>query len=348
MMEIESSFYHDGEGKKLGMKSIKSNMTLDFNNPNKTKLKKLTDVLSSPDINLLKLASPELERMIINQGALTTTTPTPTTQILFPKSVTEEQEAYARGFVDALAELHGKNGPEDQPGALVTSGIQMPGSNSEMPASSTYTTLTTVSSVSNAPSTMTNGVVTVNGMTNLTKPSTAQSNVYTSAFATLAQLPGSVQVPQSTSSVVSTSQGLSVPQAIVQTQSRTLPLKSTSPPMQFTTSTGQHSQLIQIKDEEPQRVPSLSPQLAPINMEAQESIKLERKRARNRLAARKCRTRKLERISRLEERVAELKGQNTNLVNTASDLREQVFKLKQQILEHVSSGCKVMLSANML
>ena len=38
---------------------------------------------------------------------MVTTTPTPT-QFLCPKYVTEEQDAYARGFVDALAELYKK------------------------------------------------------------------------------------------------------------------------------------------------------------------------------------------------------------------------------------------------
>uniref|UniRef100_A0A8D0ED80 Transcription factor JunD n=1 Tax=Salvator merianae TaxID=96440 RepID=A0A8D0ED80_SALMN len=41
-----------------------------------------------------------------------------------------------------------------------------------------------------------------------------------------------------------------------------------------------------------------------------------RKRLRNRIAASKCRRRKLERISRLEEKVKALKSQNTELAST--------------------------------
>ena len=59
-------------------------------------------------------------------------------------------------------------------------------------------------------------------------------------------------------------------------------------------------------------------------MENQEVIQLERKRARNRVAARKCRTRKLEKIARIEERVDDLKGQNSDLSSQASALRDQV------------------------
>jgi transcription factor AP-1 len=52
--------------------------------------------------------------------------------------------------------------------------------------------------------------------------------------------------------------------------------------------------LMQIK-EEPQAhtINPSSPQMSPIDMESQEKIKLERKRQRNRVAASKCRKRKL-------------------------------------------------------
>lgn len=53
--------------------------------------------------------------------------------------------------------------------------------------------------------------------------------------------------------------------------------------------------LMQIK-EEPQPLQPSSPQMSPIDMESQERIKLERKRQRNRVAASKCRKRKLGKI----------------------------------------------------
>ncbi|MRA94204.1 hypothetical protein GH868_30220, partial [Bacillus thuringiensis] len=81
------------------LSKLKSNMTLDFNS-RKTRATKIGALLASPDLNMLKLASPELEKMLLANGSVTTT-PTPT-QFIFPRSVTEEQEAYARGFVDAL------------------------------------------------------------------------------------------------------------------------------------------------------------------------------------------------------------------------------------------------------
>lgn len=76
-------------------------------------------------------------------------------------------------------------------------------------------------------------------------------------------------------------------------------------------------------------------------METQEKIKLERKRQRNRVAASKCRKRKLERISKLEEKVKILKGENTDLGSILKNLKEHVAQLKQQVIEHIESGCSI-------
>merc|ERR1719159_1365274 len=64
----------------------------------------------------------------------------------------------------------------------------------------------------------------------------------------------------------------------------------------------------------------------PINMASQEKIKLERKRQRNRLAASKCRKRKLERISHLELKVRDLKGENAELANVVKKLKVRDLK----------------------
>ncbi|XP_023248064.1 transcription factor AP-1 [Copidosoma floridanum] len=250
--------------------SIKrSNLTLDLNSarqglskrPSKlgsalttpSSLPSLTPLLGSPD-QLLKLATPEFERLLNQESCIITTvapttTPsgglhTPTSQIYFEKAVTEEQENYALGFVEALNELHHSDSSQE-PGSL---------------HGATYTTL---------------------------------------------EPPGSVQSNESSSML--SSQGL-----------------------------------VQIKDE-PHTVPSVSssPPMSPINMESQERIKLERKRQRNRVAASKCRRRKLERISRLEDKVKLLKGENSDLSQVASRLRDHVFKLKEQVIEHVNAGCQI-------
>lgn len=96
---------------------------------------------------------------------------------------------------------------------------------------------------------------------------------------------------------------------------------------------------VAIKDE-PQTVPN-SPPLSPIDMESQEKIKLERKRQRNRVAASKCRKRKLERISKLEDKVKDLKGENLELGSVVKQLKEHVFTLKQQVIDHIQTGCNI-------
>merc|ERR1711897_35311 len=72
-----------------------------------------------------------------------------------------------------------------------------------------------------------------------------------------------------------------------------------------------------------------------------QKIKLERKRQRNRLAASKCRKRKLERISHLELKVRDLKGENAELANVVKKLKDSVYGLKQEVLEHHNNGCLI-------
>merc|ERR1711872_909161 len=84
--------------------------------------------------------------------------------------------------------------------------------------------------------------------------------------------------------------------------------------------------------------------VSPIDMDEQEIIKLERKRMRNRLAASKCRKRKLERISQLDDRVKQLKTENTDLAAVVKKMKASVALLKQEVIEHVSSGCEIRMT----
>jgi len=100
-------------------------------------------------------------------------------------------------------------------------------------------------------------------------------------------------------------------------------------------------------DDEDDEESLLSPGAAgvsPIDMETQEKIKLERKRLRNRQAAAKCRKRKLERISLLDDRVAQLKTENTDLAAVVKKMKSSVAALKQEVLDHVNSGCEIRMS----
>ncbi len=242
---------------------------------------------------------------------MVTTTPTPT-QFLCPKNVTEEQDAYARGFVDALAKLYQDEAGMPRQEAMSQAQAQV----SEVIPQQTMNTTTTLTTLQ--------PVVTTVPQVQQQIQQPVQNNVaITSAPAPAYTL------PQTSMPVVT-----NPPQTI---DMSSIPISSMP------------AHLGHVK-EEPQTVPcmEMTPPISPIDMDTQERIKIDRKRERNRVAARKCRTRKLERIARLEDRVRQLKGENSDLSTTATSLRDQVAKLKQQIMQHVNSGCQVMMSQNLL
>ncbi|GAB6025109.1 hypothetical protein CHUAL_010538 [Chamberlinius hualienensis] len=272
---MDTSFYSDDPSNSLKMRNLKRMMTLDFNSGGGGggKRGKLSNglLLSSPDLNMLKLGSPELENLLIQQHGQVTTTPTPQ-QFLYPKTVTEEQELYARGFVDALNELHQNS----------SSSTFEPSS----PSNSSSDDLTLMS-------------------TNNNNNNLYQNNLY---------LPPNQQ-------------------------------------QQYQPNNFSEYMLNMNIKEEPQTVPNGSigcsrdrPPLSPIDLMAQERIKLERKRQRNRLAATKCRKRKLERIARLEDKVQMLKDNNSELGVMVVNLKEHVCHLKEQLMQHVNNGCQVLPS----
>lgn len=241
-------------------------------------------LLASPELGLLKLASPELERLIIQSNGLVTTTPT-STQFLYPKVAASEEQEFAEGFVKALEDLHKQN----QLSAGAASAAAAAGGPSGTAA----------------------------GAAPPSELAPAAATPEAPVYANLSSYAGGTGSAGGAATVAFAAE-----------------------PVPFPTC------LAALKDE-PQTVPDVpsfgeSPPLSPIDMDTQERIKAERKRLRNRIAASKCRKRKLERISRLEEKVKTLKSQNTELASTASLLREQVAQLKQKVLSHVNSGCQLL------
>ncbi|XP_077470690.1 transcription factor JunD-like [Stigmatopora argus] len=266
-------------------------------------------LLNSPDLGLLKLASPDLERLIVQSNGLagaanlaagaaalaaaTLSSPSPPPHFLYPKSASEEQE-FAEGFVKALEDLHKQNQLSDS-GCVSVERLER---------------LELLGAA--------NAVVASSGLQASDLP------VYTTLNGYAASPLGGTTINYST---------------------ETIPFPPPPPPP---TLSRLHSAApgTPVKDE-PQTVPDMqrlgeSPPLSPIDMDNQERIKAERKKLRNRIAASKCRKRKLERISRLEDKVKSLKTQNTELASTASVLREQVAQLKQKVMNHVSSGCQLL------
>ena len=82
-------------------------------------------------------------------------------------------------------------------------------------------------------------------------------------------------------------------------------------------------------------------QIVPADMKTMEFMKVERKKARNRIAASKCRLRRLQRESDLQEKVRRLKDHNQELNNELNSLREKVHNLKRVLMKHMRTGCTV-------
>lgn len=301
--KMEQPFYHDdsflsayGTPDAVALrdyKLLKQSMSASFVEPYRNFRSDFYPA-GSADTDSLKLASPELERLIAQSGGGVITSPTPGQYHLYGRSITEEQEGFADGFVKALDELH-KMHQVAPPNVSIGAG----GLHPETPV---YATLNSCSP-----------------NTSVQQP--AAPGTYPSA--TISYLPHHHQYHQ-------------------QQQQH-----HHHHPFQHAL----HAPRLSALKEEPQIVPDVhrgcadsSPPTSPVNPEEQERVKAERKRLRNRLAATKCRRRKLERISRLEDKVKGLKSDNAGLSNTASLLREQVAQLKQKVMTHVSSGCQLALT----
>merc|ERR1719412_3375879 len=274
----------------------RQNLTLDLNSAS-AKKNRVQNLLTSPDVQMLKLTSPELEKFLSQNPTLATPTPS---GYIFPKSVTEQQMMYAKGFEEALEHLRSAE-------TAVTS--------------STTTTLTSLKNA--AP------------LTTLVIPSVPASSSLPLVMPDLPTEP--VILPPSVLPSSRPSSGASG---------------------SYDGSDGYYHPTDRIKDEEASddgasvsggesRLVGLRDPLSPIDLDSQEKMKLERKRLRNRQAATKGRKRKLERISHLDGRVRQLKGENGDLVAIVRRLKDNVARLKQEVMEHVNHGCEILTNEEM-
>merc|ERR1712223_153220 len=252
-----------------------------------------------------KLTSPELEKFLIQNPTLATPTPS---GYIFPKSVTEEQAMYAKGFEEALEHLR-----QSEP----------PGSN-DLAAANTLATLSPAS----------------------VGPAGRNLEVHRT-------LPESHRGLDVHKSLPEAQQNQGIPLS-VQASSHSRPASGASG--SYDSETYQVPDGVKIKDEPDDHLslsgsdygsegmkspPMNTTGMSPIDMETQEKIKLDRKRQRNRLAASKCGKRKLERISQLDDRVSALKNENADLAAVVKKMKAGVALLKQEVIEHVNSGCDI-------
>ena len=361
-------------------------------------------LLQSPDLMLLKLGSPELENLIMQNNGLITTTPTPTDSSISDQSTVEEREQFAAGFVRALQKLQ-------QTGETYSKSVNVPSSYlpsrsqtqcSSQSYSSQDCNANTVAvkeeriepesscQIQNRPSGIsppqswikTNannirgeqaGVIRSHERHQVaSRPTCGQttlqsqqrlSHVASSQPSVVRYAPQQQQHPNaglmtrnvaSTSSVYPAQNAVSLARSIQQSGissyhgavPRNTQANSGYPVISSVGSASSSPRPPPYKiEDEAQIVPSNTPPLqsTPIDLKMQEIIKHERKKLRNRLAAQRCRKRKIEREEELKDKVKELKLTQNELTTTRSELRKQVTELKQKVMNHVNMGCHVFL-----
>merc|ERR1719415_316077 len=271
----------------------RQNLTLDLNSASPKK-NKVQNLLTSPDVQMLKLTSPELEKFLSQNPSLATPTPS---GYVFPKSVTEEQMMYAKGFEEALEKIkYAENfGPNTD---TVTA------ANTLVTLSSGQAAQQDLQSACHLPLSLPNTSLSLSSLTPnnpLSRPNSGASGSYDS---------DTYQLPEGSVAV-----------------------KIKDEP---------DDRSVDDDDEDESVLSPAAAGVSPIDMETQEKIKLERKRLRNRQAAAKCRKRKLERISLLDDRVAQLKTENSDLAAVVKKMKASVASLTQEIMEHERSGCEIL------
>merc|ERR1719283_412222 len=268
----------------------RQNLTLDLNSAS-AKKNRVQNLLTSPDVQMLKLTSPELEKFLSQNPTLATPTPS---GYIFPKSVTEEQMMYAKGFEEALEHLRqAETVPEGSNEATVAAANTLATLSAVHPAGPSIQ-ISQDHQPTNLPLSLPNTIPKP-----LSRPNSGASGSYDPE---LYQVPEGIKIKDEPDD-----QSLSGGESNYGSESMLSPNNAG---------------------------------MSPIDMESQEKIKLERKRLRNRLAASKCRKRKLERISQLDERVAQLKTENADLAAVVKKMKSSVAVLKQEVIEHVNSGCE--------
>ena len=283
-------------------------------------------LLATPDTRTFPLSTPEVETLLSSAGASTTThTPTPSRFLNSGAPVTEEQEMYAQGFLDALDRLHHHQNSQKagtsnvvqmpnsvihhhhthpQAGGLTTSHYATGANPSLELAASTYVTAT-MDYIPNIPASQSGSS---SAYTYPISSSHARDRSFVDSYS---MMNGYNTPPQSTD------HGYSA----------------------FSLGAGSHPSSVTGAPMNPDFLREL--QVVVPNMHAQEEMKVQRKKARNRIAASKCRIRRLQRESDLQGKVRMLKDHNQELNNELNSLKEQICNLKKALIQHMNKGCQV-------
>ena len=296
----------------------------------KARLKTAPEILTSPDVQMLKLTSPQLAEFLTRNPSLAT--PTPSGGYQFPTTVTAEQELYVKGFEEALKNKHAsaQHQAANTPAQILAIEKATAAFKQQQQQHTLPTTLAIPVTIQQHPSSILPSTIAPVGIPTIAISSSAASTV--SEQSSTNSRPSS-----SASGSYDDSASDYLPTTVVVKQEPDGDNSSSSNNSSLTTNRGSTG-----RGRAKKPISNLGGVgVAPINMESQEVIKLERKRLRNRLAASKCRKRKLEKISNLDEKVTDLKEENAELMGIVKRLKDSICNLKQEVMEHVQHGCQI-------
>ena len=319
-------------------------------------------LLATPDARSFSLSTPDVEQILSSSSGgstivtTTTTTPTPSRFLHDNGPITAEQEMYAQGFIDALDQLHQRiedskpvmtdNTTHGQSTALASTigpsvihnahsqgGAAQDAAPSSLSRCKYEATGPNPSLASAAPTYVTATLDFIDVPTTHTETPSAYSS---SAAHHLNPYPHGV----------GSYHGMLFPQA--QVHVAPAPSADAYPLVGYSASVGSASNAAILSHAAPGfSGPStdndLFREIVPADMNMQEVMKTDRKKARNRIAASKCRQRRLQRESDLNVKVQILRDHNVELNSEVNGLREQIMNLKRALQKHIQSGCQVSL-----
>lgn len=271
------------------------------------------------------LSTPEVTNLLtgVESSLVTSQAPTPS-RFVRGAGVTTEQEMYARGFLEALDELRTEN---RQPEAMAPTDLKLDSSNSRMNGALSR------SSMHHSTHNLASSSHFISGP----NPS-LEAVAPTYVTATMDYIPNIAPPSHSEPSSVYASSHSFVPNTY------TPPVINHFAPMMDYNSYSSQQPPSQASDSGlPTQMMKELQRVVPADIKTQEQMKVERKKARNRIAASKCRQRRLLRESDLQGKVRILKEHNHELNNEVTGLKLQINNLKKALIQHMKGGCQVNL-----
>jgi len=325
---------------KRGVMNLDLNSTAELH---RSRIMSLSELVFDELLSPMKNTSSGSCHTVVTSATLT---PTPT-QIFFPTSVTAEQEAYASGFARALEEIYRSERQLASQPKMVTLM-----DNSSTAASSQLATLNNVSRFSSFPSPPSYSLATTGICSNVMWPGSKGVESVRNTPSAQSEMSYFSCLPTANCfNSVGVSHPINVPSSCVFDQFPVQKVDDCGQDINWhtpetlcavssTSKAADNCAFLSVAADS-----TVSSSLTRVDLDEQEQWRLERKRAKNRVAAARCQTRKLERINRLQEKVQELRNNNARLERTAVELRNHVSNLRKQILMHTERGCRMMIPA---